>query len=87
MEQKERPILFNGEMVRAILEGRKTQTRRVAKVTSDFCRPGMITPIGCHCPRSLSEHVAYCPYGKPGDRFYVKEKHKYYDWTEDEWSN
>jgi len=59
---KERPILFNRPMVRAILEGRKTQTRRVAskQVLSE-----------CH-PNSMSFET-WCPYGKPGDRLWVRE--------------
>jgi hypothetical protein len=69
----EHPILFSAPMVRAILDGRKTQTRRIAKVTGKDCRPGLVTPLGCYTPRSLAEHVAYCPYGQPGDRLWVKE--------------
>lgn len=58
---KERPILFSGEMVRAVLEGRKTQTRRVVK------HP----PVGY----MLDDTPVFgkCPYGQPGDRLWVKE--------------
>jgi len=55
---KEHPILFSGPMVRAILEGRKTMTRRVA------CPPGYnLTDYG----------LAHCRYGQPGDRLWVRE--------------
>lgn len=73
VEVKERPIIFSGPMVKAILEGRKTQTRRVAKVTSDGCKPGFITPVAGFVPRSLAEHVSYCPYGWVDDRLWVRE--------------
>lgn len=61
---KERPILFSGPMVRAILEGRKTQTRRVLK-NNHFA--------GGDCgPESLAA-ASWCPYGIPGDRLWVRE--------------
>lgn len=59
---KERPILFSGPMVRAILEGRKTQTRRVVKESA------VKLPNGDGAPFFVE-----CPYGIPGDRLWVRE--------------
>jgi hypothetical protein len=79
---KERPILFSGEMVRAILKGRKTQTRRVAKfpkpikpmkVISDFFK-GRLCLSAWYGGRDDSSVITrFCPYGVPGDRLWVRE--------------
>lgn len=60
----ERPILFSGPLVRAILEGRKTQTRRVAKIKLD--KHGFVEG-------ELDDPADHCPYGAPGDRLWVRE--------------
>lgn len=81
----EKPILFSGPMVRAILEGRKTQTRRVVK-------PQPTTHLGMNCERigissrggksmldvaigrdSYGLIGSMCPYGRNGDRLWVRE--------------
>lgn len=63
---RERPILFSGPMVRAILEGRKTQARRVAMMTKCGVR---VFALGC----DPAPDAARCPYGAPGDRLWVRE--------------
>ncbi len=73
---KERPILFSAPMVRAILAGQKTQTRRLVKPQPDFVAangalPTRFTPEDCALGR-LGE-VMLCPYGQPGDRLWVRE--------------
>ena len=70
-EIKERPILFSAPMVRAILERRKTVTRRPVKGAGlkwleDF------TPEYVALPEN---HL--CPYGNPGDRLWVRETHSF----------
>lgn len=67
---KERPILFSGPMVRAILEGRKTVTRReVKKQAALDCLAAGFEPAFLALPGNAD----LCPYGKPGDRLWVRE--------------
>lgn len=69
---KERPILFSGLMVRAILEGRKTQTRRVIKPQPECLQD--VQAIQYHLATGEPLIVGRgCPYGKPGDRLWVRE--------------
>jgi hypothetical protein len=74
----ERPILFSGPMVRAILEGRKTQTRRPVK-PQPVCGDGIVQgPNGLFFVGQLrdSENAwrdILCPCGVPGDRLWVRE--------------
>lgn len=81
----EKPIIFSGEMVRAILDGRKTQTRRVVKPPpgDGFEWKGWLADtsgnranIGKACwdnIESLETLMIRCPYGKPGDLLWVRE--------------
>jgi hypothetical protein len=78
---RERPILFSAPMVLAILDGRKTQTRRVVKPQprSDWLgymmmhsKPGVALLNGPDYPDGPEDEVP-CPYGVPGDRLWVKE--------------
>ena len=67
---KERPVLFSGEMVRAILEGRKTQTRRVIKPQPLWVGdPNVAFKTHSANPKGIIN----CPYGQPGDRLWVRE--------------
>jgi hypothetical protein len=100
---KERPILFSGPMVKAILDGKKTQTRRIVKpmagLQSKWLAPDLISDVPhgeiidggwqMHHPKAGTTHTAAgitvdepydsplgwirCPYGKPGDRLWVRE--------------
>lgn len=90
---KERPILFNGSMVRAILNGGKTQTRRIVKpqpggnVEWTNCfkakgagRAGVWGWLDTAIPGDgpLPESMALrCPQGKPGERLWARETHAF----------
>ena len=78
---KERPIIFNTEMVKAILDGRKTQTRRVVKpqplytilnpimLAKDAASPSGFSFIS----DEIDDIRLKCPYGVHSDRLWVRE--------------
>lgn len=86
---KERPILFNGEMVRRILSGDKCQTRRPIKKEVLTCPAGNNEgwdvgtfdgePVQeqcqfCYCePKSIFNAIQNNPLGQNGDRLWVRE--------------
>ena len=81
---KERPILFSSPMVRAILDGRKTQTRRVVKPQPESVHDGEpYWHVGGYRAwqfrgiadllRIGTNNPLVCPYGQPGDRLWVRE--------------
>ena len=76
---KERPILFSAPMVRAILAGTKTQTRRAMRDQPcellDFNRGGLSIRVRGAVYQAFSPTLppVRCPYGQPGDRLWVRE--------------
>ena len=81
---KERPILFSGPMVRAILDGRKTQTRRAVKpqphskdvaftASKKWPNHWYLHAIGGSPTQDFIGEFR-CPYGQPGDRLWVRER-------------
>jgi hypothetical protein len=71
---KERPILFSAQMVRALLAGTKTQTRRAVRTKVLPVVDECFRVNGKWCNHTFDyDLVELCPYGKPGDRLWVKE--------------
>ena len=84
---KERPILFSAPMVRAILAGTKTQTRRAVKPHKAFVEWGVKGPGDAYDATVDDAGQGFflvagdhgyagpvpCPYGQPGDRLWVRE--------------
>lgn len=66
MSIKEYPILFSEQMVLTILDGRKTQTRRVIKSEWSRC-------LDLEEPVAVMAALFQCPYGHPGERLWVRE--------------
>lgn len=93
MQVKERPIIFSGQEVRAILDRTKTQARRVIKNNArgadrvEYVRKSELYPgkpgkaysgwVACVDNLNGLALPLSCPFGQPGERLYVKEAWAY----------
>ena len=94
----DRPIIFSAPMIRALLDGRKTQTRRIIKPSPEFCGGGRSRdPQNWNDPDAwgwenydegcwdlLSEGYTGRPFYAPGDRLWVREAWRIGAW---DWNN
>ena len=72
---RERPILFSSEMVRAILAGTKSVTRRIVKEPDFDVEDGRAHfPSYIDCGDAGENAPVPCPYGAPGDSIWVRER-------------
>lgn len=76
----ERPILFSGPMVRALLDGTKTQTRRVCKPANEHALSYVVGPFEERGDLTAGRfgdeegNLTFpCPYGRLGDSLWVRE--------------
>jgi hypothetical protein len=77
----EKPIIFSGPMVRAILEDRKTQTRRIVKKAPWLSDQIMNVPGTPYWTDGSGwDSCVKCPYGEPGGRLWVREAWQEVDW-------
>lgn len=71
-------MIFNGEMVRAILDGRKTQTRRIIKQQPVMYEPGQSVHVS-----DMINDALRCPFGQVWDRIWVRETWARYNIDQD----
>ncbi|WP_278495554.1 hypothetical protein [Pantoea vagans] len=85
---RERPIIFNADMVRAVLDGRKTQTRRIMRVQPESNQCGLLRITDSTKRSDIDKYhwaesnatgtharsaLFSCPFGTVGDRLWVRE--------------
>lgn len=72
-------MIFNAEMVRALLSGRKTQTRRIIKPQPEATLSGSLSgkwlsrPLNGLLLPKIEDIAIHCPFGVVGDRIWVRE--------------